>query len=85
MHIRLLATVYVRTIHQGLGSENLIQSTSKHEGMPSPLHCCTGNFYLPLCSFTEQINKLAVAFCHKVLVPFPAEWQATPPAGSRAA
>lgn len=52
---------------------------------PSPLRFCTGDFYLPLRSFTEQINKLAVSFCRKVLVPFPAEWQATPGAGSRAA
>lgn len=55
------------------------------DAWPSPLHCCTGDFYLPLRSFTEQINKLAVAFCCKVLVPFLAEWQATPSVGSRAA
>lgn len=38
MHTRLLATIYVRTIHQGLGSENLIWSTSEHKGMLGLLH-----------------------------------------------
>jgi len=60
--------------------------TPEHEDLYGLLHfACTGDFYLPLHSFTKQINKLAVAVYHKVLVTILAEWQATPPAGSRVA
>lgn len=38
MHIHLSVTVYMRTIHQGLGSENLIWSTPEHKGMLGLLH-----------------------------------------------
>lgn len=86
MHMCLLATVCVLTVRQGLGSEDRIRSTSAHKGMLGLLQSHTSHFCLLLYSFTEQINNLATTpSCRKVLVPFPAEWQAAPPAGRRAA
>lgn len=38
MHIGLLATVYLWTIHQGLGSENLMWRAPEHKGMLGLLH-----------------------------------------------
>lgn len=68
----LLATVCVLTVRQGLGRENLVQSTSAHKGMLGLRQSHTSYFWLLLSSFTEQISNLAtIPFCRKVLVPFP--------------
>lgn len=80
MHIRLLTTICLWTIHRGPENRNLVWSTLEHKGILGLLHS-TSALCLPLCSLIEQINKLAIAPYCKVLVTALAEWQAAPPVG----